>query len=181
MRVRRAAEGGFTLLEVIVAMALFAAGIVVVLQLFSGALRLSAGSRDATASAIYARQRMEEALLVPNPVEGVEQGTFGDNYRWEVATSFVPQEEGPCDEIQVRVAVRWDDGGDQRSVDLSATRWRWKETGEGDLAMGRGQMPSGTVAGGGGGPAEGSGGTSATGSGGGQGDYLGAPTRRRLR
>lgn len=128
MRARQRRDGGFTLLEVIVAMALFAAGIVVVFQLFSGALRLSAGSRDASASAIYARQRMEEALLVPNPVEGTEQGTFGDHYRWEVVTSFVPQEEEtPYDEITVHVTVRWDDGGDQRSVDLSATRWRWKE------------------------------------------------------
>jgi len=128
MRKRQRWDGGFTILEVIVAMALFAAGIVVVFQLFSGGLRLSAGSRDASASAIYARQRMEEALLVPNPVGGAEQGTFGDNFRWEVATSFVPsEEETPYDEIRVRVTVRWEDGVDERALDLFATRWRWKE------------------------------------------------------
>jgi general secretion pathway protein I len=125
---RRRPDRGFTLLEVIVAMALFAAGIVLVLRLFSGALRLSAGSRDASASAIYAGQRMEEALLAPNPVEGMERGTFGDNYRWEVDTSFAPrEEEKPYDEIRVRVTVRWTDGRDERAVDLSATRWRWRE------------------------------------------------------
>ncbi|HEX9190501.1 MAG TPA: type II secretion system protein [Candidatus Deferrimicrobiaceae bacterium] len=132
MTPRRGAEAGFTLLEVIVAMALFAAGIVVVFQLYSGALRLAAGSRDASASSIYARQRMEEALLVPNPVEGVERGTFGDRYRWEVATSIVPQEEEtPFDEVRVRVTVSWKDGADERAVDLSATRWHWKEQGSG--------------------------------------------------
>ena len=125
---RRRPDRGFTLLEVIVAMTLFAAGVVLVLRLFSGALRLSAGSRDASASAIYAGQRMEEALLVPNPVEGVERGTFGDTYRWEVDTSFAPrEEEKPYDEIRVRVTVRWADGRDERAVDLSATRWRWRE------------------------------------------------------
>lgn len=125
---RRRPDRGFTLLEVIVAMTLFAAGIVLVLRLFSGALRLSAGSRDASASAIYAGQRMEEALLVPNPVEGVERGTFGDAYRWEVDTFFVPrEEEKPYDEIRVRVTVRWTDGRDERAVDLSSTRWRWRE------------------------------------------------------
>jgi len=125
---RRRREGGFTLLEIIVAMTLFAAGIVLVLRLFSGAMRLSAGSRDASASTIYAGQRMEEALLVPNPVEGVERGTFGDAYRWEVDTSFVPQEEEKAyDEIRVRVSVRWTDGEDERAVDLFATRWRWRE------------------------------------------------------
>jgi general secretion pathway protein I len=133
MRTRRRPEGGFTLLEVIVAMTLFAAGIVMVLRLFSGALRLSAGSRDASASTIYAGQRMEEALLVPNPVEGVERGTFGDKYRWEVATVIAPQEEEekPYDEIRVHVTVRWTDGEDERAVDLSATRWRWRERDEG--------------------------------------------------
>jgi len=128
VRARRAAEGGFTLLEVIVAMALFAAGIVAVYRLYSGALRLAAGSRDASASAIYARQRMEEALLVPDPVEGVERGTFGDRYRWEVTTSIAPQEEEtPYDEVHVRVTVSWKDGADERAVDLSATRWRRRE------------------------------------------------------
>lgn len=132
MTARRGAEGGFTLLEVVVAMALFAAGIVAVYQLYSGALRLAAGSRDASASSIYARQRMEEALLVPVPVEGVERGTFGDRYRWEVTTSIAPQaEETPYDEVRVRVTVSWSDGEDERAVDLSATRWRPREGGGG--------------------------------------------------
>ena len=132
MRARTRPDGGFTLLEVIVAMTLFAAGIVVVVNLFSGALRLSAGTRDVSDSTIYAGQRMEEALLVPNPVEGVERGTFGDNYRWEVATAISPQEEEKAyDEIRVRVTVRWTDGEDERAVDLSATRWRWREKDEG--------------------------------------------------
>jgi general secretion pathway protein I len=129
VRARRRGEKGFTLLEVIVAMALFAAGIVVVTQLLSGALRLSAGARDASESIIYARQRMEEALLAPNPAEGTEEGTFGAKYRWQVATVFVPQDEKkPYDEIRLHVTIRWQDGADERSVDLSATRWRWKRT-----------------------------------------------------
>jgi len=132
MRKRPPRERGFILLEVIVAMTLFAAGIVLALRLFNGALLLSAGSRDASASTIYAGQRMEEALLVPDPVEGVERGTFGDAYRWEVATVIVPQEEEkPYDEIRVRVTVRWTDGEDERAVGLSATRWRWREGDEG--------------------------------------------------
>jgi len=180
--VRRAAEGGFTLLEVIVAMALFAAGIIVVLQLFSGALRLSAGSRDASASAIYARQRMEEALLVPNPVEGVEQGTFGDNFRWEVVTSLVPQgEDLTYDEIQVHVTVRWDDGGDERAVDLSSTRWVLKEKDDGGLPPRWPEMPPTSLAGSIGIPGMESGETPGTGGGGDPGDYLGAYVRRRLR
>ncbi len=129
MTARRRRMKGFTLLEVIIAMALFAAGIVAISRLFTGSLQLSAGARDASAGAIYARQRMEEALLAPDPAEGVEQGAFGEGYRWKLTTSFVPpQEEKPYDEIRYRVTVTWDDGGQERATDLAATRWRWKET-----------------------------------------------------
>jgi prepilin-type N-terminal cleavage/methylation domain-containing protein len=125
---RRPGKEGFTLLEVIVAMALFAAGIVMISRLFSGSLRLSAGARDASAGAIYARQRMEEALLAPVPADGVEQGAFGEGYRWKLETSIVPpEEEKPYDEIRYRVTVTWDDGGRERATDLTAERWRWRE------------------------------------------------------
>jgi general secretion pathway protein I len=124
----RRGERGFTLLEVIVAMTLFAAGIVAISRLFTGSLRLSGGARDASAAMIYARQRMEEALLAPNPVAGAEQGAFGEGYRWRLTTSFAPVEEGnPYDEIRYRVTVTWDDGGDRRSTELTAGRWRWRK------------------------------------------------------
>jgi general secretion pathway protein I len=124
----RRGERGFTLLEVIVAMALFAAGIVAVSRLFTGSLRLSGGARDASAAAIYARQRMEEAMLAPDPAEGAERGAFGEGYRWELTTSFVPkEEETPYDEIRYRVTVTWDDGEEERSTELTAGRWRWRK------------------------------------------------------
>ena len=129
MTTLRRGERGFTLLEVIVAMALFAAGIVAISRLFSGSLRLSGGARDASAAAIYARQRMEEALLAPNTAEGAEQGSFGEGYRWKLETSFVPPaEEKPYDEIKYRVTVTWDDGGEERATELTAVRWRWRKS-----------------------------------------------------
>ena len=53
MTVLRRGKKGFTLLEVIVAMAIFAAGIVAISRLFTGSLRLSGGARDASAAAIH--------------------------------------------------------------------------------------------------------------------------------
>ena len=127
MTALRPGKRGFTLLEVVVAMALFAAGIVAISRLFTGSLRLSAGARDASAGAIYARQRMEEALLAPDPAEGVAQGAFGGGYRWKLETSFVPpEEETPYDEIRYRVTVTWRDGDQERATDVAATRWRWR-------------------------------------------------------
>ena len=128
---RRAARAGFTLLEVVVALAIFAAGILAVLDLFSGSLRLSEGARDVSAAQVYASQRMEEALLAPNPVPGVERGTFGEKYRWETNTTLgPPEEESPYREVRIRVFVRWDDGAQERSVDLSASRWERRQPDE---------------------------------------------------
>ena len=132
MTVSRRRERGFALLEVIVAIALFAAGIVGISRLFTGSLRLSGGARDASAAAIFGRQRMEEALLAPDPADGVEQGAFGDGYRWRLETSFVPpEEEKPYDEIRYRVTVTWDDGGEERATEFTAGRWRLRKANAG--------------------------------------------------
>ncbi len=137
MRGRRDASGGFTLLEVVVAMTILAAGIASVFGLLSGSLRLAAGSRDASESAFYAAQRLEEALLRPDPEEGKEEGAFDEKYRWELTTSVVrgEMEEGmegeePYDEIRLLVTVRWMDGSDERSVEVGATRWMRREKDE---------------------------------------------------
>ena len=128
---RRAARSGFTLLEVVVALAIFTAGILAILELFSGSLRLSEGARDVSAAQIYASQRMEEALLAPNPVPGVERGTFGEKYRWEANTTLgPPEEESPYQEVRIRVFVRWDDGAQERSVDVAGSRWERRQPGE---------------------------------------------------
>lgn len=124
-------KSGFTLLEVVLALAILAAGLLAVIDLFAGSLRLSEGSRDVSAAQVYASQRMEEALLAPNPVPGVEHGAFGEKYRWETRTTEEPVEEGiPFREMHIRVFVRWDDGAAERSVDLSARRWERRAPGE---------------------------------------------------
>lgn len=121
---RRRANGGFTLLEVLVALALLAAGLLGLLELLSGSLRLSGGARDVTAASLYASQRLEEALLAPRPAEGEESGLFGDTYRWTARTVFLPEAEGqPFRPARIEVTVRWDDAGRERAVSVAATRW----------------------------------------------------------
>jgi type II secretion system protein I len=125
------AAAGFTLLEVLVALAIFAAGVLAIIDLFSGSLRLSEGARDVSAAQVYASQRMEEALLSPNPKPGVENGLFGERYRWETRTTWETSEEDiPFREVRIRVTIRWDDGARERSVDLVASRWKRRQPDE---------------------------------------------------
>jgi type II secretion system protein I len=127
----RYATAGFTLLEVVVALVIFAVGVLAIIELFSGSLRLSEGARDVSAAQVYASQRMEEALLSPNPEPGEESGAFGEKYRWETRTTWeLSGEESPFREVRIRVTIRWDDGAQERSVDLMASRWERRQPNE---------------------------------------------------
>jgi general secretion pathway protein I len=128
----RRGSPGFTLLEVIVALAILSAGVLALSDLFRGALRLSGGASDLSAATLYASQRMEEALLARGAGEGEETGRFGERYRWTVRTTPLPREEGvPFLPVRVDVSVRWDDGLGERSCDLTAVRWE-RGTGDGE-------------------------------------------------
>lgn len=129
--VRRTAREGFTLLEVVVALTILAAGIIAVIELFSGSLRLSEGARDVSAAQVYASQRMEEALFAPDPVPGVLRGDFGGKYRWETRTSWESREgEEKYREVRILVIVSWDDGVQERAVELASSRWVRKKPDE---------------------------------------------------
>jgi type II secretion system protein I len=127
----RLATAGFTLLEVMVALVIFAVGVLAVIDLFSGSLLLSEGARDVSAAQVYASQRMEEALLSSDPKPGVESGEFGEKYRWETRTTWeTSEEESPFREVRIQVSIRWNDGAQEHSVDLVASRWEGRQPGE---------------------------------------------------
>ena len=123
----RGARAGFTLIEVVVAMTILAAGMAGLMALLRGSLRLSGGARDVTTATLYASQRLEEALLSPLPQDGETRGDFDAKYRWTLSSESLPAEEAiPVEGRLFRVTVGWDDGAEPRSVALSASRWRRK-------------------------------------------------------
>ncbi len=121
---------GFTLIEVVVAMAILGVGLVVIIQLFSGGLRLSKTSEEYTKAVGYARMKMEEVCLADHMKEGNETGEFDHDYRWQVATKKVDilpvgkdLDFKPTVEIyQIKVNVIWNSGFSEKSAEVESYR-----------------------------------------------------------
>lgn len=77
-------QNGFTLLEVVVAMAIVGLGVVTLIEIFSLGLRLVAKSSERTTAMAYGRQVMDEVLISRGTKEGAEEGSFGGKHRWRL-------------------------------------------------------------------------------------------------
>jgi prepilin-type N-terminal cleavage/methylation domain-containing protein len=75
---------GFTLLEVVVAMAIVGLGIVALLEIFSLGLRLETASSARTDAVAYSRQAVD-AFLIRKSFDGRgDSGSIGRSHRWEI-------------------------------------------------------------------------------------------------
>ncbi len=83
-RTSTGAERGFTLIEVVVAMAILSIGLTVLMELFSGGLRLGRTSGEYSRAVNLGRMKMEEIMTQQNIEEGTDEGKFDDTYRWQV-------------------------------------------------------------------------------------------------
>jgi general secretion pathway protein I len=121
-------RAGFTLLEVVVAMAIVGLGVVALLEIFSLGLRLGARSSVETESMAYGRLVMDEILARRNIDEGATQGNLQNRGRWQLRTKQVNEPErtlalGAGWELkEVTVAVRLTDAGRERDVELKTFR-----------------------------------------------------------
>ncbi len=77
-------QKGFTLLEVVVAMAIVGLGVVTLLEIFSLGLRLVTKSSARTEAVSYGRQVMDEVLIRREIQEGGEEGSLGEGHRWRL-------------------------------------------------------------------------------------------------
>jgi prepilin-type N-terminal cleavage/methylation domain-containing protein len=119
---------GFTLLEVVIAMAIVGLGVVTLLQLFSMGLRLGARSSAHTEANSYARQVMDEVLARRILEDGTERGSAEANRRWTLQIQPVRQPDQTLalsnawelKEISLDVVVM--DGGRERHVELRTLR-----------------------------------------------------------
>jgi general secretion pathway protein I len=116
-------ENGFTLLEVLVAMAILATAMVVLLESHASSIRISDTSRRLTVGSALARDLMTEIELQGFPSPGSETGDFEQwypdmypDYRWEmeIQESMIWQNVR-----EVYVKVLWTETGGERHIELA--------------------------------------------------------------
>jgi general secretion pathway protein I len=102
---------GFTLLEVLVALAILGTAVVAAIQGFAGGLRLLKLSGDHQHAMVLADQKIRELTI---PVEGREDGTE-DRFQWMRTVTRVPMPELEASPrgrrwgaFEIDVRVRWD-------------------------------------------------------------------------
>src|SRR5512143_4149682 len=125
------ARDGFTLMEVLVAMAILGIGLAILLELFSGGLRSARVSEEYTRALWYGKAKMEEILTAKDLSEGVTEDTFDSQFSWKSevtkANPRLGQDENPniklpVDLYKIVVKVIWRSGLGERSLELESLR-----------------------------------------------------------
>jgi general secretion pathway protein I len=130
---------GFLLIEVVVALAILGVGLTVVIELFSGGLRLARASMEYTKAVNYARIKMEEFTAKPAVEEGTEEGESDDKtFRWQVGVKKVDllsidksvDYKPPIELYQVKIDVFWKSGTREKSTSIESLKAIKPEEGE---------------------------------------------------
>ncbi len=118
-------DKGFSLLELIIAVAVLAIGLVGILQIFPVGLRASQRAGMMTKAAFLAQNKIEEVkisgfdAIAELPPKIPLSGSEGD-FEWEIAIDEVDLEglESDDDMRQITVTVRWPERNRVRSKDF---------------------------------------------------------------
>jgi len=117
--------GGFTLLEVLVALALLSVALVAILQLFSANLRGIAISEDLAKAVMKAESAMREVLDDEDIAEKSSSDTTPDGYRIDVAITNAEDartQNLSLKLLQIRLTVHWKDGVKERALTLKTVK-----------------------------------------------------------
>ena len=127
-------EGGFALIEILVAVSVLAISLVVIFQLFSGGLKSRKLSEQYARGVFHAREKMAEILLIPELSEGEIQGEFEDAYEWQAVITRVVSEEGeeknlPVNLMSIWMRINWREGEKEKSFVIGTLKAAEKEKG----------------------------------------------------
>lgn len=88
-------QGGFTLVELVAAFAIFAIGFGVLLQVLSTCLHTTTQSADYTRAALWAQSLLDTQGVGETLQEGDLSGRFDDRYSWHLSINKIQPPEEP--------------------------------------------------------------------------------------
>lgn len=116
-------EDGFTLLEVLVALAILSISLVAILEVLSNGLHDTAAAQAETVATATARSLLAEASARSNLPNGDTTGRTASGYRWRLHVAPYGDRDDRqswiMDPRQVSALVSWTDGNRDRSVALT--------------------------------------------------------------
>jgi type II secretion system protein I len=121
----RTGAEGFTLLEILVALAIMAIAVTLVLQLFSVNLRAVSIAGDMTSAAIRGEARIREILAEPSLTETSWSEALADGYRMDISISEVLKERTdnlPVKMMEVSLTIHWIEGRREKSLSLKSQK-----------------------------------------------------------
>jgi len=123
-------QGGFTLLEVLVATAILGITVTIVLQLFSAGLRTISISGDFVTAATRADAKMREVLDDDMLSETSYSESTDEGYRMDIVVSEVLQDRTEnlfTKLLQIELTIYWFRGEKQKSLTLRTFKLVKKE------------------------------------------------------
>jgi general secretion pathway protein I len=127
MRIRRAGQAGFSLLEVLVAFAILSISLGVLMQIFSQASRTTSVSSQYSRAASLAEAKLNAVGSAIPLEEGTVSGDPEHGIAWEITIFPVELDaelgaEPPATPYRVNATALWQDGGQVRSLTFSTLR-----------------------------------------------------------
>ena len=116
-----ASSKGFTLLEILVALAILATAVTIIFQLFSAGLRNIGVSEDVVSAAVRAEARMREVLGNEELTENSWTETSTDGYTYTINITETLQQKTdslPVQVLQIELAIMWMKNSKERSLRL---------------------------------------------------------------
>ena len=125
---------GFTLIETLVAMMVLVISFTIIAQLFSGGLKSAKLSDNYTKAIFLAKEKMEEMLLVPEPVEDTYAGELDNGFFWTAKIDYLEQENEESKNtgsgpglFNYYVNISWNEGKAEKYFEISTIRLAHKK------------------------------------------------------
>lgn len=123
-------QGGFTLLEILIALSILATAVTIIFQLFSASLRNIAVSADYVSGVIKAETKMREVLSEEDLAEEAYTESEEDGYTYNVTikkTLEIKTDAIPVQMMQIDLVVTWTKGVKPRTIRLRTMKMIGKQ------------------------------------------------------